>query len=119
MERTACALAAALAGFGLVACGLTTIRPREMEPRLSYTGFSFARPPSESWFIRKAEATRTQVIVRHDALPGENHDAFVAFRLYPVNFDLDEEELARWTRDEDLRAKTVVAFRSYALEPSS
>lgn len=120
MTRILRRVTAVLAGLSvLLGCGLTTIRPREMAPRLQYTGFSFARPPSESWFIRKAEERPAHVIVRHEHLEGEYHSGFVSFAVYEINFPLRANELGDFMRREDMRAETVIDYRSYVQKPIS
>lgn len=87
-----------------------------MAPRLQYVGFSFARPPSTSWFIDRREEKPSLVLVRHVPLAGEYHTAFVSFSVSKADLPADPAGFAEWMKKNNTGIDTLLEIRSYEQE---
>ncbi len=69
-------LALALAGCAAVASELDKIPRFQMAPRLTYDGFSFARPRHMDWYMRKSEQDHTDVTLRRELFSSSDTHSF-------------------------------------------
>jgi hypothetical protein len=80
-------------------CALGVVPQSQMSPRLAYQGFSFERPPSASWFIRRSEETPTRVLVRRHVGDEPLHSFYALVALGGIERQpKSHEELAELAR---------------------
>jgi hypothetical protein len=98
---------------------LDRVEHRDMGPRLSYRGFSFARPPNPHWYLLQSEQSVTEAVLWREVRPvSRTHDLRARIAIGSLaRAPGSHEEFATLARRETQQAPWDVRTLAYEQEP--